>query len=230
MNSAMNECEWKAVLVLNSAAITMMKGSDFQQGAETLKDAMRVLGQAASGSPPDVSLIIEKLEKANRRIFNPTSASVQASTSSIQIIHHDGAIDGPTVDAAVFEASTCPNRLLVIRLESSEVGIKEVHAILVHNYAMCWSQGNTKITKQLLQASLDLLSQLYNNAVDPFLVQRVITLMKITADALAQVMDALLEGEEAGSLRTNLLEFLYREAQELASSEMYLSPSASPAA
>jgi hypothetical protein len=34
------------------------------------------------------------------------------------------------------------------------------HAILIHNYAIAWFQGNRKSANQLLQASLGILSQL----------------------------------------------------------------------
>jgi hypothetical protein len=231
MNTIMKEFEWKAVLALNNAAITMMTGSDFRQAADTLKDAMRVL---AGSSNEETTFITEKLQKANHCIFNPTeSARTKPSKSSIEVLHHDGAVDGTTVDAAILQANTCPNanRYLVIRLESSDVDVMEAHAILFHNYAICWFQGNRNTTaKWLLQESLGILSQLQNDAACPFVIHRTITLMKITGDALAQASEAMQEEEEALYLRTNLLESLYREAQELASSGMFLPTSASPAA
>jgi hypothetical protein len=231
----MKEFEWKAVLALNNAAITMMTGSDFHQAADTLKDAMRVL-TGSSHEETTRTFITEKLQKANHCLFNPTESTRSTgtpSTSSIKVIHHDGAVDGPTVDAAILQANTCPNanRHLVIRLESSDVGIMEARAILIHNYAICWFQGNRSDTaKWLLHEALGILTQLHNHAACPFVIQRTITLMKITGDALAQAMEATQEEEEALYLRTHELESLYREAQELASSGMFLPTSASPAA
>jgi intracellular sulfur oxidation DsrE/DsrF family protein len=230
----MKDFEWKAVLALNNAAITMMKRSDFHQAADTLKDAMRVLAEGASEpSHTERAFITEKLQKANHCIFNPTeSTRTTPSKSSIKVIHHDGAVDGLTVDAAILQVNACPNasRYLVIRLESSDVEIKEAHAILVHNYAICWFQENRNTAKLLLQASLGILSQLHDDAACPFVMHRTISLMKITGDALAQAMEAMQEEEEALSLRTNLLESLYKRAQELASSGMFLPTSASPVA
>jgi hypothetical protein len=232
----MNQFEWKAIMAINNASVTMMEALRFEQATETLNDALLLILQQKAVSPPRSSHeeerayttgVAQKVETASRRIFNPEQAS--PVPVSIQVIHHNGAIEGD-VDFQQYH---------VIRIETTEdIGVDEAVSCLLHNYAICWAcrakntnqLGETIIARYFFQTSFDTLNFLCARSKCPFTIHRFIILMKISGKALVQSHESLGDVQEASAVQATL-DAIGAVACALASSSLFSSiTSASPAA
>jgi hypothetical protein len=209
----MNQFDATTFLALNSAAITMMGRSCFQQAEDTLMNAL---------VPSNKEAVTEKLTRANKGIFSPLQPSL--THIHVGVIHHDGAIDLPEDN---------PTKLCMIRMENVDIDGEEATAVMMHNLAICWlCQGKIANAQKLLQGLLSTLNGFYNASQCPFTTFRVLALLKITAAALVCTLEMALQPEQASNLKTTLLVDLDRASKEISSSALFTCTinAASPAA
>jgi hypothetical protein len=232
--------EWKAAIALNSLAIKMIKGSCYQQAAETIHDAMHVFEMVSSSQRPRQhdDEIVQTLENDNRRIFNPEQVSPVPVPVSIKVIQHEDVAEG------VFQANAAPDGYSVIKIEYGDILPQEAFAIFLYNSAVCLLcqaknapqdialyQSQTREAGLLLQQSIGILNVIYNSSQCPFVIQRILYLMRINCDVLSQTMESLGLVQQAASLRTTLLDGLDAAAEALTTSGLFANiKAASPAA
>jgi hypothetical protein len=222
--------QYEAAFALNSMAITMMKGSCYQQAADTLRDALLAL-------PGEPSLVISaqphiaQLDRAKHRIFNPEPEQASVPVY-LKVIHHNEGItiEDPSGIFVTPEIAAANGYYPVIRMESYDILPHEAYAILLFNAAVClWCQGqgqeqannttqgmsNSSHARQLLQESLGVLNGLYNTSQCPFAIKRLISLLMINCGMYAHMFRSLGWIREAIVFETTILAALTAAATEL---------------
>jgi hypothetical protein len=225
-----HQFECNAVIVLNNTAITMMERSHHHQAASTIRDAIHVLQRIASENPRSqaqgMSFAAERLEKASCHMFNPRQPSSSVHVP-IKVAHHNGMGLQCLTPCLI-------NEYPMIRLETFEdIHLLELSAILLYNYSICilCRARNTEQdrianlreqgARKTLEMALSMLSNLCEDAKCPFVTHRLMSLMLMAGDVLAQTLVAQGQVEEARRLKATLLDDLVVEVKELSSCGLF---------
>jgi hypothetical protein len=204
---------YRAAIVLNNQAISMMKYSCYDQAFDTIKDAFLLMKMATQERPaaagcPELQLVHQKLDEATRRISSPT----ESSPSSLEVVlHNDADLNNGTVKDAEH----------LIRFDTSDTNILEEEskylcaAIILSNFGICSilcrrqesGMSYLAIALRILQGMRDRAQQ-----DDPFVLKRVVFISIIVLNILipAQLSCGMFDGaKDNADTLTYLTEVAY---------------------
>jgi hypothetical protein len=211
----------------------MIKRSCYQQASETIDDAMRVLELASSSQPPRQhdDEIVGTLEHDNRRIFNPKPDS--PVPVSIKVVQHEDLGEG--IPDVLLQGSATHDGYSVIEMESSDILHQETSAIFLYNSAICllcqankntsqdiaFAHSQTQKAVRTLHESLTIFNGIYNSSQCPFVIHRILHLIKFNCHVLYHAMESVGLVQEAAALRTTLLDGVDTAVRDIASSGLF---------